>query len=212
MASHTRPSIAVTPSGPYIITGFDTVVTVSGDTAAIKSNTSLCRCGYSKNKPFCDGAHGPYQFNKAPQLDTETATTKTYPGQVQIHYNPGICAHLEVCIRGLPNVFNNTRRPWILPDNADAVSVIDTVRRCPSGALTYTSELSSVPTSNDGPGKPKIRALKNGPLAVEGNVALEDIALASGGAQNRFTLCRCGASRAMPFCDGSHNDVGFTDE
>jgi CDGSH-type Zn-finger protein len=60
--------------------------------------------------------------------------------------------------------------------------------------------------------EPTVRAQKNGPLAVQGQIEIEDITWPEGAVRDRFTLCRCGASRTMPFCDGSHITVGFTDE
>jgi CDGSH-type Zn-finger protein len=64
------------------------------------------------------------------------------------------------------------------------------------------------PDDESGP----VCALKaNGPLRVSGGVVvlLEDGAVADPGA--RVSLCRCGASQAMPFCDSSHKPVGFRD-
>ena len=51
----------------------------------------------------------------------------------------------------------------------------------------------------------------NGPLRVEGEILLVD----ADGKQWDLTgkpavsLCRCGASERRPFCDGSHNRIGF---
>ena len=60
--------------------------------------------------------------------------------------------------------------------------------------------------------EPIIEAQRNGPLTIQGLVEIENIAWPEGAVRDRFTLCRCGASRTMPFCDGSHDTVGFTDD
>jgi len=55
----------------------------------------------------------------------------------------------------------------------------------------------------------KITVNKNGPLMVEGQVKVvdhEDNVLKE---KEKVFLCRCGASEKKPFCDGSHNRVGF---
>ena len=54
---------------------------------------------------------------------------------------------------------------------------------------------------------------KDGPYAVEGAVDIElnGGAWGQGASPDRFTLCRCGASKNKPFCDGSHWDAGFKD-
>jgi CDGSH-type Zn-finger protein len=41
-----------------------------------KANVALCRCGHSKNKPFCDGSHRDCNFQAAevaPHAESGTA-------------------------------------------------------------------------------------------------------------------------------------------
>ena len=187
MSDSKTTTITITPRGPYVCSGPCKVIDTSGNSVPNEFETFLCRCGYSKNKPLCDGAHGPYQFNKDIQPEPDTGVVKTYRGKVEVRYNPTICAHLGVCTSGLPEVFDTNRRPWILPDN-------------------------NSPDKSDKMTEPTVRAQKNGPLAVQGRIEIEDITWPEGAVRDRFTLCRCGASRTMPFCDGSHSTVGFTDE
>ncbi|MEU8762907.1 (4Fe-4S)-binding protein [Streptomyces sp. NPDC048659] len=66
---------------------------------------------------------------------------KTYTGKgIAVHFDAERCRHAARCVQGLPEVFDITRRPWITPDAAPAEVVAEVVRRCPSGALTYTAE------------------------------------------------------------------------
>ncbi|MFD4023878.1 (4Fe-4S)-binding protein [Streptomyces sp. NPDC058576] len=63
---------------------------------------------------------------------------KSYEGRsITVTFEAGRCRHAAECVRGLPEVFDTGRRPWIRPDGADAERVVDVVRRCPSGALQY---------------------------------------------------------------------------
>ncbi|WP_017581296.1 (4Fe-4S)-binding protein [Nocardiopsis valliformis] len=63
---------------------------------------------------------------------------KTYEGQsIAVTFEAGRCQHAAECVRGLPEVFDIERRPWIQPDNAAADRTAEVVRRCPSGALEY---------------------------------------------------------------------------
>jgi uncharacterized Fe-S cluster protein YjdI len=57
--------------------------------------------------------------------------------EVTVFYDRGRCRHYAECVRGLPQVFDPTRRPWIRADLADAQAVAEVVRRCPTGALHY---------------------------------------------------------------------------
>jgi uncharacterized Fe-S cluster protein YjdI/CDGSH-type Zn-finger protein len=63
---------------------------------------------------------------------------KEYRGErITVTFDAGRCLHAAECVRGLPQVFDTERRPWISPDDAAAGRVAEVVRRCPSGALQY---------------------------------------------------------------------------
>jgi CDGSH-type Zn-finger protein len=51
----------------------------------------------------------------------------------------------------------------------------------------------------------------NGPYAVTGGIELLGVKMGEGASPEHYTLCRCGASKNKPFCDGSHWDAGFKD-
>jgi uncharacterized Fe-S cluster protein YjdI len=120
---------------------------------------------------------------------------KRYTGeQIEVSYDPGRCLHAAECVRGLPAVFDTSKRPWVSPDAADAEAVARVVRRCPTGALHYElrdgePERPPVPT--------RIRAIEGGPLLIAGDLELD------GRAETRAALCRCEQSRNPPYCDRS---------
>lgn len=58
------------------------------------------------------------------------------PG-VTVTFDPNICRHTGVCVRGLPAVFDTKRKRWVRPELASPEEVAAQVRRCPSGALQY---------------------------------------------------------------------------
>lgn len=63
---------------------------------------------------------------------------KTYSTErLNIYWKPEICQHAGECVRGLPNVFDPHKRPWITPENATDEEIAKVIDRCPSGALTY---------------------------------------------------------------------------
>ena len=57
-------------------------------------------------------------------------------GEVTILWRPELCKHSGVCFRGLPQVFDPRRRPWIDPEAATTAEIEAQVKRCPSGALS----------------------------------------------------------------------------
>lgn len=57
---------------------------------------------------------------------------------ITVIWKPALCIHSGVCVRGLPKVFDPTRRPWIELHHADNDTITDQVERCPSGALSWT--------------------------------------------------------------------------
>ena len=58
-------------------------------------------------------------------------------GEITVIWQPSICVHSGICARGLPKVFDPRRRPWILLEHADTVTIVNQVESCPSGALSY---------------------------------------------------------------------------
>lgn len=67
--------------------------------------------------------------------------TKKYTnGEVTIVWKPGTCVHSTICwkkMTGLPEVFNPMERPWIKPEGASTERIVEQVKKCPSGALSY---------------------------------------------------------------------------
>lgn len=60
-------NIKVNDNGPYVVTGTFEVVDAEGNAFETKKAVSLCRCGHSSNKPFCDGTHKEVGFDSAPR-------------------------------------------------------------------------------------------------------------------------------------------------
>jgi len=55
--------------------------------------------------------------------------------EVTVTFDPNVCRHTGVCLRGLPAVFDIREKRWIRPEMAAAKDVIEQVAKCPSGAL-----------------------------------------------------------------------------
>jgi uncharacterized Fe-S cluster protein YjdI len=64
--------------------------------------------------------------------------TKKYSnGQVTVVWKPSQCIHSMICFNGLPKVFDPQARPWVNINGASSQEIIDQVKQCPSGALSY---------------------------------------------------------------------------
>ena len=133
--------------------------------------------------------------------------TKEYgTDEIVVEWEPRLCFHSQNCIRALPQVFDDGRRPWVQVDAATADDVEAAVARCPSGALR-TRRIGARPAER--PLKLELRASEDGPLLVSGGVRIVDAdgnLLYEG---ERAALCRCGGSSNKPFCDGTHKKNGF---
>lgn len=57
--------------------------------------------------------------------------------KLTVRYDPKICIHAGDCVRGLPSVFDVAKKPWINVDGAEPEAIIEQVKQCPSGALSY---------------------------------------------------------------------------
>lgn len=56
---------------------------------------------------------------------------------ITVIWQPSLCQHSGICFKGLPQVFDPRRRPWIEMDESDSESITEQVKKCPSGALSY---------------------------------------------------------------------------
>lgn len=136
---------------------------------------------------------------------------KAYEAEgIVVHFEARRCIHAGACVRGLPEVFDVDKRPWIDPERASASDIADIVHRCPSGALTY-ERLDGGPPEPVSDGAPTVKAARHGPLFLRGDVEIADHTGATVCVGPRVALCRCGASQNKPFCDNSHRSVGFRD-
>lgn len=202
-------TIQCRPNGPYLVKEVTELSNARGEPIAHEAVFALCRCGGSANKPFCDSTHRTNGFSDARIADGSKDKVSSYPGPgITIHDNRSICAHAAHCTDGAPAVFKYGEKPWIDPAGAPAAAIAETIRRCPSGALSYAVDDETGPTFE---GPPRIAVTKDGPYAVQGNCELVEARWAQGAPRDRYTLCRCGASKNKPFCDGSHFDAGFKD-
>jgi CDGSH-type Zn-finger protein/uncharacterized Fe-S cluster protein YjdI len=130
--------------------------------------------------------------------------TQEYRGEkITVRFDERKCIHSRTCVLSLPGVFvANAEGPWIQPDNAAVETIAAVAHGCPSGAITYERH-DGGPTET-APEINVIRVLENGPLAVRA-----ELRIAGQPPTHRATLCRCGASKNKPFCDGSHGAVRF---
>jgi CDGSH-type Zn-finger protein len=219
--------VVVSKNGPYLVSGSvplarQTIVADKdggseswreGEPIPAQEGYALCRCGHSKSKPFCDGSHARVGFD-----GTETASREPYESQAQRMEGPALdltdaeslCAFARFCD---PN-----GQVWNQVERTDEPEVRTTflrqVNQCPSGRLVAWQRSKAVEESlpvsigviEDPPEK------VSGPLWLRGGIEL----VAGDGfvyeRRNRVTLCRCGASKNKPFCDGSHAAIKFRDE
>lgn len=68
--------------------------------------------------------------------------------EITVTFDPHVCVHSGVCVRGLGTVFDVRRRDWIRPGAAPAADVAAQIQRCPSGALGYVWPAKSEPVDD----------------------------------------------------------------
>jgi CDGSH-type Zn-finger protein/uncharacterized Fe-S cluster protein YjdI len=114
------------------------------------------------------------------------------------------CIHSRFCVTWGPKVFlANVQGPWIQPDAMDVEGLVEIAHACPSGAIRYRRKDGG--TEEHVPEVNLLAVREGGPYAVRADIRLGGIA-----GSYRMTLCRCGASKNKPFCDGSHHEVKFS--
>ena len=220
--------IQITSDGPYLVYGnppIDQEIIVANEAGSweyrkglkfdnSKNPVALCRCGHSKNKPFCDGSHAHAHWNpqetssKRPLL--EHAIAYTGPAQI-LADNEEYCAFARFC--------DPYGRVWNLVQTARTEDEQELVRHeaghCPAGRLVLINkETNEVfePKHEPSIGVIQDPVMKvSGPLWVKGGIRIESADGQSYEIRNRVTLCRCGMSSNKPFCNGAHASIKFND-
>lgn len=70
-------------------------------------------------------------------MDPENIKKEYTNGEVTVVWQSGKCIHSGNCVRNNPEVFQPREKPWIKIDGSSTDKIIDTVKKCPSGALSY---------------------------------------------------------------------------
>lgn len=215
----TEPKIEVIAHGPYEVTGDAplrrrrTLRSERGEPLTWQTGPEenhdapyyLCRCGNSRDKPFCDGSHAFELFD-----GTETASVDTFEDRAETHEGTGItirkdgelCQQAHFCHYADTNWFELIAET---DDTSRRSLLVAMIERCPSGALAYEIEGQRI----EPPLRAEIAAVDDGPLFVSGRISVERSDNECLETRDRVVLCRCGGSGNKPLCDGSHIENGF---
>lgn len=225
----TRARVQITKNGPYLVSGNlplsktfigtnengESVKWQSAETFPAQENYALCRCGSSKNKPFCDGSHAKIGFH-----GEETASRRLYREQAVVMRGPtmsltdaeNLCAFARFCDPH-GKVWNLVRQT----DHASARKHFETqTGDCPSGRLVAWDNATG--ESIEPKFEPSIALIEDpaqdcsGPVWLRGGVPVIGADGFEYEVRNRVTLCRCGQSQNKPFCDGTHASIKFNDK
>ena len=221
-----KAKIKVTKNGPYIVTGnvklSEKIITSKGKTYEYQKGRTfvqseeyaLCRCGKSKDTPFCDGSHTTFDFD-----GTETASRDSYIERAEVFEGPeelnllddNRCAFARFCHREGGNA-------WELIENSDDPTVREEAIRaaceCPSGRLVVRDTAGK---EMELPYTPSIDIIQDperkvsAGIFVKGKIPIESADGNIYEIRNRTMLCRCGRSRNKPFCDATHVQCGYLD-
>ena len=201
------PEFEERPNGPLVVKGLTSIQDEDGNALEAKPVMALCRCGQSKNKPFCDGSHSAAGFESRGGKPEGPDRIFRYEGaEVTVTFNPRLCSHAAECGRIAKNIFNVKQKPWVQPDSGTVEEVKAVVAACPSGALQMIE--GDVPKGIVPDDRPQVKIQKNGPYWVTG-CQIDTDANAEAVMENKFVLCRCGLSGNKPYCDGTHYGAGW---
>lgn len=208
-----RPTLTPLPDGPFVYEnplGPDggRIFDADGNEITPCEEVSLCRCGASSRKPFCDGTHESIHFSGKRLSDHSNDRRHSYECEgITVHDNRCVCSHSHNCVNGLPEVFKVDDRPWIDPASASPEEIVRVIETCPSGALSYSIDGVE---HRDLDREPSITVSRDGPYCLVGWIeVVGEEPRAQEVSREHCTCCRCGSSANKPFCDGTHRTRGF---
>ncbi|NSW94307.1 MAG: (4Fe-4S)-binding protein [Bacteroidales bacterium] len=163
-----------------------------------------------------------------------TGARKYTNDEITVYWKPSACVHASYCYRELIEVFDPGRRPWVDMKGAPTAEIIRVVNLCPTEALTWkwndeeknknvtpdqTNHINfkrpelATQSGTDEPENPvSVKIMPDGPVVISGNFIFEYSGNRKEFREGLLSLCRCGASHQMPFCDGHHRKIGFEDK
>ena len=171
----------------------------------------LCRCGHSREKPFCDMTHFDVDFDGTETADTRVMAERqvVYAGgaKIVVKRDHSLCSESGFCGNRVTNIEK------MVPETGDTqvrAQVMAMVERCPSGSYVYALEENGPDIEPDLPQQVAVTTeiTSDGPIAgplwVTGNIPIERADGQPFETRNRVTLCCCGRSKIKPLCDGTH--------
>jgi CDGSH-type Zn-finger protein len=202
------PTIETRENGPLIVKNLKIFRMPDDSVADEKPLIALCRCGASKNKPYCDGSHKDTDFDGNAEDVSHRDRIYSYKGEAaNVYFSKLLCSHSGECGKRALAIFNPKQKPWVQPDAGSLDQIKEVVAACPSGALRYSTTDEPTEITSD---EVAVSIERNGPYHVT-NIPIEADYWAEGQSQKKYVLCRCGLSKNKPFCDGTHYDEGWRD-
>jgi len=171
--------------------------------SGVEASTSDAAASNASSMPSPANGAGPARTIPSPQVIDGVDYIEG--AGLTLIYDGKKCIHSRACVTGAPDVFKaNVKGPWIDPDSIELASLVEIAHACPSGAIRYHRKDSA---ADERPPHVNLLCIREaGPYAVRAELQLD----AAPNGSFRATLCRCGASKNKPFCDGSHRDIGFS--
>ena len=233
-----KPKIKIAKNGPYRVSGklpmAKQIIVADeegysaewkeGERYPEKEEYKLCRCGQSRNKPYCDDTHKKINFD-----GTETASKKKYIEQAEKIDGPDLVLTDAVELCASARFCDRAGGTWKLTENSDDPKsreiAIEEACDCPAGRLVawdkknrFDREARRAGKAIEPKFKPSIGLVEDpsagvsGPIWARGGIPIESADGEEYEVRNRATLCRYGRSENKPFCDGTHIEVEFLDE
>ena len=142
-------------------------------------------------------------------------------GEITVYWKPDLCIHATTCFVKLRKVFDPTKRPWINMKGATSVQIAKVTDMCPTQAIYWKwnkdlTDLEKKKKEQEPQGEEivptpvtEISIIENGPAIIKGKFRVTKGAGEILSTADQIALCRCGASKNRPFCDGTHHTIGF---
>jgi CDGSH-type Zn-finger protein len=227
-----RRKIVATTDGPYLVFGNVALVaktqivseqgepltwkkdqTIDAEPQALCGIYSLCRCGQSGVKPFCDGTHQKIAFDGTETADTRATAERqeaySRDTPLLVRHDDALCAGSGFCGNRQGHI---RQLALVTAEAAQQIQIIGIIGHCPSGSLTCSLAGEAGPLEPDLPQQVAVTTEITsagpiaGPLWVTGNIPIERSDGQLFETRNRVTLCCCGRSHNKPLCDCTHRE------